>query len=76
MMLRGCTIVIACLFFIKAHAQVGPQKVDKQVKDPVTKERAAKADRHVSKDRSIYDISVIATKEKRQKKARKKCSRN
>jgi hypothetical protein len=75
MMLRGCMLVIASIFFIRAYAQVDMRKVDKQVKDPATKERAAKADRHVSKDRSIYDTSVVAGKEKRQKKARKKGSR-
>ena len=69
-------LVIASIFFMKGQAQVEPQKVDKQVKDQATKERAAKADRHVSRDRGIYDTNVIATKEKRQKRARKKVSRS
>ena len=75
-MLRTCLLVMTSLFFITAHAQLDPRKVDRQVKDAETKERAAKADRHVSKDRSIYDTSIIAKKEKRKEQAKKKTSRN
>ena len=67
-------IIIASLFFTQVSAQTTPGKVEKQAKDPATKERAAIADRHVSKDRSIYDSSVIRPKEKSVKKARKKTS--
>ena len=76
MMLKGCLLVIASVFIMKAHAQVDPGKIDKQVKDSVTRERAAKADREVSRDRSVYDTSLIAPKEKRVKKARRRASCN
>ena len=66
--------MMASIFIINARAQIDPRKVDKQVKDPATRERAAKADRHVSKDRSVYDTSVVAAKEKRGKKARRRAS--
>ena len=69
-------MIIASMFLMDAHAQVDPRKIDKQVKDPATKERAARADRHVSKDRNVYDTSAVASKEKRQKKTRKKASCN
>jgi hypothetical protein len=72
MMSRVCMMIMASIFFINAEAQVDPGKVDKQVKDPATSERGAKADRHVSKDRNVYDSSVIAPKaEKKKRRGRK-----
>ena len=56
-MLRISMLFIMSLFLSATHAQTDPLKVKKQVQDPKTKENAAKADRHVSRDHAIFDSS-------------------
>jgi hypothetical protein len=56
-MLKSCLLIITTLVFSFSHAQVDPAKVKKHIKDTATKKNAAKADRHVARDKSIFDTS-------------------